>query len=113
MEFNGGISSPLPASEITRGDALPDEMVEKTLAVFNQRITRFFPFIVRSPPLRVSDLRTEKPFLNLVIPAVVCEDASAQVGQAIKARDYWMERMIANGEHSLDLLQGFLAYVGW
>ncbi|RAK95031.1 Zn(II)2Cys6 transcription factor domain-containing protein [Aspergillus ibericus CBS 121593] len=111
--LGGGHHSPLPASELTQLDPLQEESLEKILAEFNQRITLWFPFVVRSPPLRASDLRTIKPFLNLVIPAIVCEDTSAQVGQAIRARDYWMQHMIANGEHSLDLLQGFLVYLGW
>ncbi|OJZ91948.1 hypothetical protein ASPFODRAFT_55612 [Aspergillus luchuensis CBS 106.47] len=115
IESIGG-SNASPFSATDHSLVIPpvlDEDVEKMLADFNERITKFLPFVVRSPRIGLDDLRTIKPFLNLVIPAVVCQDGSAQVAHSIKARDYWMEHMLANGEHSLDLLQGFLAYLGW
>ncbi|KAI2997250.1 transcriptional regulator family: Fungal Specific TF [Aspergillus niger] len=115
IESIGG-SNPSPLSATDSGLVIPpvlDEDVEKMLADFNERITRFLPFVIRSPRIGLDDLRTIKPFLNLVIPAVVCQGGSAQAAHSIRARDYWMEHMLANGEHSLDLLQGFLAYLGW
>ncbi|OJJ76272.1 hypothetical protein ASPBRDRAFT_26751 [Aspergillus brasiliensis CBS 101740] len=113
--IGGSNHSPLSATDNSMIAVPPvlDEDVEKMLADFDERITRFLPFVVRSPRIGPEDLRTIKPFLNLVIPAVVCQDGPAQVSHSIKAKAYWMEHMLANGEHSLDLLQGFLAYLGW
>ncbi|OAL20505.1 hypothetical protein AYO22_08806 [Fonsecaea multimorphosa] len=82
--------------------------------VFRNELMPYFPFVIIAPDVRLDELRGKKPFLLLVIMMVACRhDVPRQtaIGKAIK--EIMGQKMMTQGEQSLDLLQGLLVYLAW
>lgn len=74
----------------------------------------YFPFVVVPANMTVGELKSSKPFLFLVIMTIACRhDASRQSMLATTVREFISQKMIIQGEQSLDLLQGLLVYLAW
>ncbi|PYH95251.1 hypothetical protein BO71DRAFT_377835 [Aspergillus ellipticus CBS 707.79] len=111
--IDGNVNNTSPAREMAWVDAPNDWEMEGTLMAFHQRMAVFFPFLLRSPSLTVDEMRSQKPLLNLVIPAMIFKTLASQRAYSTKAMEYWMEHLLMNGEHNLDLFQGLLVFIGW
>lgn len=73
-----------------------------------------FPFVMIDSKVSVHELRRDKPFLLKAI--VVTASFSQMERQMNLGKEFVQElsqRMLVEGEKSLDLLQGLLVYMGW
>ncbi|KAJ9402483.1 transcriptional regulator family: Fungal Specific TF [Paecilomyces variotii] len=100
-------SAPLPPP--------PVELNEETcLNLFRMRMAEHFPFVMIDSKVSVHELRRDKPFLLKAI--VVTASFSQMERQMNLGKEFVQElsqRMLVEGEKSLDLLQGLLVYMGW
>lgn len=72
------------------------------------------PFVILSPGTKLSDLLTCKPFTLQAITAVVhFHDTTKQQVLVKELVRQVSERMLINGEKSMDLLQGLLIFLTW
>ncbi|RAK77583.1 Zn(II)2Cys6 transcription factor [Aspergillus fijiensis CBS 313.89] len=101
---------PQPQTHSSSGS---DETPQATIAVFHQRMATRFPFVVCASPLSDDELLLRKPFLHMVMSMIACRDQEAQWDIAGKVKAYLVERVVVNGEASLDLFQGFLLFLAW
>ncbi|PYH82548.1 hypothetical protein BO82DRAFT_308776 [Aspergillus uvarum CBS 121591] len=90
-----------------------NETSQATVAIFHQRMATRFPFIVCAPSMSDDELLVRKPFLHMVMSMIACQDQEAQWAIAGKVKAYLVERVVVNGEASLDLFQGFLLFLAW
>lgn len=73
-----------------------------------------FPFIYLDPAATLESLRWDKPFLTLSILVMASPRArSLQVLLEKELRELLAQKVIVEGELSLDLLQGLLVYLAW
>lgn len=101
---------PQPQTHSSSGS---DETPQATIAVFHQRMATRFPFVACASPLSDDELLLRKPFLHMVMSMIACQDQEAQWDIAGKVKAYLVERVVVNGEASLDLFQGFLLFLAW
>ncbi|RAH83277.1 hypothetical protein BO86DRAFT_388146 [Aspergillus japonicus CBS 114.51] len=90
-----------------------NETSQATVAIFHQRMATRFPFVVCAPSLSDDELLVRKPFLHMVMSMIACQDQEAQWAIAGKVKAHLVERVVVNGEASLDLFQGFLLFLAW
>ena len=73
-----------------------------------------FPFVVIMPHQSLEVLRRDNSFLLLAILAVSSiRDLKLQARLDAELRESLSQRVIINGEKSLDILQGLLVYLTW
>ena len=73
-----------------------------------------FPFVYVDPTATLESLRWDKPFLILSILVMASPRArSLQVLLEKELREVLAQKVIVEGELSLDLLQGLLVYLAW
>lgn len=86
---------------------------EVYLEIFRTKMSPLFPFIMLPANVTAEQLRRERPFLYLNICAAPCQNASRQREILQAMREAVAERVVLQGEHSLDLLQGLLVHLAW
>lgn len=97
---------------ISRGILHFDE-AEQSLRLFQTKAPSF-PFVVVPPDVSLTSLRREKPFLLLAILACALQ-GQKKLRNAIELeiRESLSQKVVVNGEKSMDLLQGLLVYLCW
>ena len=92
---------------------LSEKEAEDLLRVY-QDASRDYPFVYVDPTTTLEALRWEKPFLLLSILVMASPRArSLQVLLEKELRELLANKVIVEGELSLDLLQGLLIYLAW
>lgn len=81
--------------------------------MFRDEMCPYFPFICIPDSVSAQDLRRDKPFLYLAVLAISTRKSLHQqeLGKVIIRQ--LAERMLINGERSMDLLLGILTYAAW
>lgn len=101
------LSSALPSSIESDFD---EHEANLLLAIFRDEMCPNFPFIVVHESTSAQDIRRERPFLYLTILAVTTRKTAKQLELGDLVMKELAERMMVNGERSLDLLLGVLTY---
>ena len=83
------------------------------LDVFTTKQVKYFPFVNILPDTTAEQLRQERPFLWLCIMAISTKIIAQQQALNKRIRDLIAQRLLLESEHSLDLLLGLLAFIGW
>ena len=84
------------------------------LSIFQNRLASQVPFVVIPPSMTAEHLRSENPFVYMtVLMAASYEDAGIQIMLGKKFLAHVVERLILQGEKTLDLLQSLLIYLSW
>lgn len=86
---------------------------EEYLTDFREYKLKYFPFVCIPPTISAQQLRQERPFLWLCIMAVGSKSTSQQQALGTKVRQTVAQEMIVQSAKSIDLLLGFLAFIGW
>lgn len=71
------------------------------------------PFVPIPSHITVEDLRRERPFLHLNISMIACPNPERQRELSKAVKEYISDRIIMQGQRSLDLLQGLLVHLVW
>jgi hypothetical protein len=101
------------ADIIERG-ILTEEHAQTLLDRFRTRGTQYFPFVVIPADVSLYTVRKNSPFLFLAVTAVmIFEDQVLQHQLGEEIRQQVFERVFADCEKCLDLLQGLLIYTAW
>jgi hypothetical protein len=108
ISYSGAVEDVFTTGVITM------ELATCLLADFKAEMTPQFPFVIIPAETTIDVLRKEKPFLLLaILTATSYNDQSLQRQLGNEVKQYIGNRMIVNGETSLDLLQGLLIYLAW
>ncbi|KAE9372631.1 hypothetical protein N431DRAFT_545212 [Stipitochalara longipes BDJ] len=83
------------------------------LAIYRDKLTPQFPFIVLPQSVSAETLNLEKPFFYLCIIAVTKLNSLHQKALGKLIMKQLGERLFARGERNLDLLLGALTYAAW
>ncbi|RAL13815.1 Zn(II)2Cys6 transcription factor [Aspergillus homomorphus CBS 101889] len=110
---NSGYLSPAGAVPVPGSGSPKEANPHEAIEIFHRQMAIRFPFVLCSPSMSRDELRVQKPFVYMVMSMIGCQDQDAQLALADQARAYLLERVLGNGESSLDLFQGFLLFVAW
>ncbi|KAF3922275.1 hypothetical protein ABW20_dc0104945 [Dactylellina cionopaga] len=106
-------SSKLPLEDVIGRNLVTEDEADKIFTIFADMSTHF-PFYVIPSTTTVATLRRERPVLLL---AMLCTASGTEKRiQMALERDFrkvFSERVIMNGEKSLELLQAGLIYLSW
>lgn len=87
---------------------------ETCLNIFRVYMAENIPFVIVDCRTTVQELRRDRPFL---LKAIIITASYTQIDRQTRlGKEFIQElsqRMLMEGEKSLDLLQGLLVYVGW
>jgi hypothetical protein len=84
------------------------------LNIYREKFTPHFPFVVVPQNVTPLELRQSKPFLYRVIMTVACQRSSShQQTLSELVKNYYIQKILVNGEQNFDLLQGLLVFLGW
>jgi hypothetical protein len=79
-----------------------------------QELTGYFPFVLLPVNWNLRIMLCDHPFLLLgILSAMSTNDVQKQRSLDTEFRRVLSEKVIVNGEKSLDLLQGILVYLAW
>ena len=98
---------PLLETDISDADA------ELNLATFRNTMLKYFPFVYISPMTTSFDLRRQRPFLWFCIMSITTKSIAMHVSMGIRVRKIIAQRVLMDGERSMDLLLGLLCHFGW
>jgi hypothetical protein len=102
---------PVNLGEEDLGSVEPDE---KLLSIYQNHLSSPFPFVVLSPSTTVAQLQQDRPFLMKVIRMVAYIRNRRSMWEHKQAvMQHISEAVILNSEHTLDLLQGILVFLGY
>jgi hypothetical protein len=101
------------ASSINSELEIDEKEANLLLKIFRDEMCPEFPFIVIHDSASAQDLRRERPFLYLAVMAASTRNTVQQQKLGKLIIKHLAERMLVNGERSLDLLLGVLTYAGW
>jgi hypothetical protein len=77
-------------------------------------MAKYFPFVVIDDRISAEELRRAKPFLvEVVLVAGLYKDSGQLTARGKEVVSHLSQRMLLDGEKSLDLLQGLLVYISW
>ena len=90
-----------------------EDRTDQILNIYRNELVQYFPFVI-VPQISASEFRKERPFLFKSIAVA----AAYRYGPCPKSlsKDIFKElseRVLIEGEKSLDLLQGLLALIAW
>ncbi|KAM0812065.1 hypothetical protein AB5N19_14382 [Seiridium cardinale] len=119
FEMDHGVNSLSTSllSTPSTGEDIPDDASDMNgdscFQQFREELMWFTPYIYL-PPETTSDLvRQTYPFFWLNVMAVTSESAKRRNSLSLQSRRTIVERVVAGGERSLDLLLGLLTFVNW
>ncbi|KAM0718495.1 hypothetical protein Q7P37_005565 [Cladosporium fusiforme] len=92
---------------------ITDAEAEASIALFNTRMLKFFPYVYIPPSKSIQHLRATRPFLVLCMAAVSTRPLNWQREIFAGVRDMLAQRLIKTSEPSIDLLLGLLTVLGW
>ncbi|KAJ5379915.1 transcriptional regulator family: Fungal Specific TF [Penicillium cataractarum] len=93
----------------TPGDGEDHALLEK----YAKMMIPMFPFVPIPPHMTIEDLRRERPFLHLNISMIASPNPERQRELSKAIKEYLSDRIIMQGQRSLDLLQGLLVHLVW
>ena len=87
---------------------------QELLNLFRDSMNQYFPFVVIPREMSIVSMSKQRPFLFLAIMTSACP-THKPLQRALDAsfRNILSQRVVFNGEKSLDLLQGLLVYLAW
>lgn len=104
--------SSVPLSD--EGFYADEQEARLVLNIYREKLTPHFPFVVIPQNVTPLELRHSKPFLYRVIMTVACQRSSRhQQTLSELVKNYYIQRVLVNGEQNFDLLQGLLVFLGW
>ncbi|KPM41743.1 hypothetical protein AK830_g4856 [Neonectria ditissima] len=92
---------------------VPLSQADEYLRTFQAHHLKALPFIHIPPELTAARLQRERPFLWLNIRAFCCKSALEREMLLKTARETLAQSLIVDGERSIDLLLGLIAYLAW
>ncbi|KAF3768884.1 hypothetical protein M406DRAFT_237415, partial [Cryphonectria parasitica EP155] len=98
--------------DYSEDDASPSQ-ADESLARFRDEMITFTPFIYIDPGIRAVNVRRTYPFLWLNIMGVTSKAVKTRNSLSLRIRRIIIEKVVAGGERSLDLLFGLLTFVNW
>jgi hypothetical protein len=99
--------------QVTKQQLLTIDQAEKLLQYFSEK-TRFFPFVVLPEDATVKSLSRKSPFLLLaILTAASAADIQLNYQLDHEFKRVLSQRVILEGQKSLDYLQGLLVYNAW
>ena len=101
------------ASSINSGLEIDDKEANILLTIFRDEMCSAFPFVVIPDSVCAQDLRRDRPFLYLAVIAISTRNSMHQQELGKVIMQQLAEKMLVNGERSMDLLLGTLTYAGW
>lgn len=106
-----GLTTPRPLDSDRLPEPTPSE-AEGYLVKFRQWL-EFFPFIQLSPDVTAEALHREHPFLWLCIMNVTSMSMPQQAVIRERVRQEIAQRMVVNGDRSLEAVQGLITLISW
>ncbi|KAL6416266.1 putative zn 2cys6 transcription factor protein [Ilyonectria robusta] len=92
---------------------LPPSQADEYLRTFQAHHLKALPFIHIPPELTAARLQRERPFLWLNIRALCCKSTLESDKFHKTVRETLAQSLIVDGERSIDLLLGLIAYLAW
>ncbi|KAI0385300.1 hypothetical protein F5Y04DRAFT_182934 [Hypomontagnella monticulosa] len=92
---------------------IPDSMAEEQLDLFRRSFISMFPFVHIPETMSAAELRSQKPFLWLVIMASTDKVASQQFVMAETIWNIISRRVLSQQFANIDLLLGIIAFAAW
>ncbi|KAL2851730.1 hypothetical protein BJX68DRAFT_265978 [Aspergillus pseudodeflectus] len=99
---------------------LPDDLLstafgtQALLTSFQTELSPYFPFIVLPMGITAAELQASSPFLfDTILMVSDVSNANRQLRMARRIREAIGSSVVANGEMSLDLIQGLLVVLAW
>lgn len=87
---------------------------EELLAIYQNRLTPVFPFVIVPPETTPEQLKAERPFLfSAICMAASISDVNSMRGQMFALTQHLMNEMMVESNRSIDLLQGILVMLAW
>ncbi|KAF7563265.1 hypothetical protein G7046_g853 [Stylonectria norvegica] len=114
-----GLSSGAPPActcrtPVSKEDIAPLESDETLLAIYMDRLSTRFPFVIIPSGSTPAELQRQRPFLMKVIRMVATvRNLSSMRWQSQSVLRYIAEATLVRSERSLDLLQGILVFLGF
>ena len=88
-------------------------MEDEALEIFRSQMLRTFPILVIPESMTAQQLRQDRPFLWLCIVAVSSKSSAQQLALGREVRRNIGQKLVLEGEKTLDLLLGLLVYLAW
>lgn len=88
-------------------------LTDQELLTFRTRYLPHFPLIHLSSDVTAAELQREKPTICLTIRGLATKVASRQMLLGKRLRESITQKILIDGERSLDLLLGLLASIAW
>ncbi|KAL2816419.1 hypothetical protein BDW59DRAFT_10034 [Aspergillus cavernicola] len=105
------VSSTLSSSVDTPPtEATPDDDI---LDSFRTNRLPFLPYIHIPPHVAAAEVKAGSPFLWRCLVTLHCNDTARRQKLHIEVKEVAAKALLVEGQRSLDLLQGILAYIGW
>lgn len=92
---------------------LDDQEAEECLETFRTQHLQFLPFVYISSAVTLRTFQHDRPFLWLCIKAICAKTLDAQDAHARCIREILAQRLVIEGERSIDLLLGLVACLSW
>jgi hypothetical protein len=86
---------------------------DESLKIFRTYKLKHFPFIVLPASITAQELRRERPFLWFCAMAASSKSSTQQIVLGKEIRLIVGRQLLLEGERTLDLLLGLLAYIAW
>lgn len=93
--------------------SIPDSRAAEQLNRFRRDFLRYFAFCHIPYTVGSAELRRQKPFLWLVIMSLTTRSVSEQAAMGDTIRSIVSQKVVAQHDKSLDLLQGLLCVLSW
>ena len=87
--------------------------LEEYLATYRTKMCFYFPIVCINESRTVEDLRTDSPFLFLVIRAICSKNLERQAALIVLIKENLGREMLLEGTKNLDLLLGILVFIAW
>lgn len=104
--------TPESLSNLHSGLITPKE-ADESLNIFRSQMLQWYPIMVIPENTNAQRLKAQNPFLWLTIMAVTSKSSLRQRYLGLEIRKMMANRIILEGERSLDLFKGLLVYTAW
>ena len=92
---------------------ISERQAEEQLEIFRKHFLTFFPLVYIPKDKKAAELRTEKPFLWLVIMSLTNRNVAEQFAMEETVWKVISQRIVVQHHVSLDLMQGIVAFAAW
>ncbi|KFY07957.1 hypothetical protein V492_06681 [Pseudogymnoascus sp. VKM F-4246] len=117
---------PTPAASLVGGPSAPETPdtadyfpleseaeLEEALETYRTKMVPNFPVVCIRPDVTVEGMRSERPFLFLVIRAICSKNLRRQDALVLEVKKTLGREMLLEGTKTLDLFLGILVFGGW